>query len=1635
MAPFGQRYCEVCDVYITRKNFCQHLKTRRHLEKVKTNENQYLATIDKTEDSTLKRRKILESKNSGSGNESVIDIDYSGNVGSGQSPYSNVFVEDILHFMKQISRPINDSTPPCTCSKCVEAIKYLGLTVQDSNTNLNDIDKEIESEENKKVVDEKCIDFNRAYQSLIVFPPSNSIDQGKVQIWKSIIEFAKKFDEKKLISIEQENKENIPPPNFAPRLGEWNDSPHPSIEFARQHDTHRCTQFGEELPEYIKFLHCHEETFHFFCVKDERTNCRLGQHFKSKAHKDQVDRKKKLRCNICTVQFGRGIELDKHRRSEEHATKWREIREAAGQTTSDLVTNSKPEFTSIFECAICGESFPNAKAVSDHEKTNKHKRRVLMDQPREADTSNELFHVYKARSAMKGLYCLYMMCCENRKVNSHLETFMIESTDISVGLIQKELRLKKVLKVAYNISALYCRSEVPGNETAGKAEEQKLLKSRQYIFTLVGSQKIEQVLQNKIYPEVLQANERILLAGSDWRFDQVVWGELVFNTFDVMKCGISGSSYIPLPEELSKRRSILNLKNDDDKCFMYSIFSYFYKHDIRKRHLMSTYRDTDAVISYIQAAYSIEFDFSNLSFPVPLHDINKFEKNNPRVSINVFGLTGASNCRLYPLKSVDREKEFHFDLLYLKQGSDSIAKDDGLYDERYSDVSEDEDDDERLQYYKSHYCLILDLAMLLNSQVSSNGHRISVCKRCFATFRGNGKEERLVVHKFYCNENTVVPARYALAKEGEKFRYIMRGNECPLDYCMFADFETMLKDPSQEENEANEEQVDTMEEEMEVTFPRRIGRARTSHLHVLREHIPSCYASYLTSPNDRWNDEVMGDEDKARVYLGEDAAQNFINYAKCVGYKVMDAVNRFPNVPDMDKDERERILFTAKKCILCQKQFELLETAKCIHHCHRTGKIIGVAHNSCNLKFKRQTFLPIYFHNGSRYDFHLIMQSSFQGCEIKVIPHTEERYVSFIVYLSRTFSLHFIDTYRFLSDSLKNLSKLLGSDEFHNVNDYFRNDELSDLAKQKSFYPYEYVSSFEKYNEISLPPQDAFHDTATGNRISDEDYSFACNVWEKFECQSLGDYTKIYCLIDVLILSDVFCAFRAMCIRQYKLDPARYVTLPSYSFDVMKKLSGAKLDLFTDRQINMYCFFENAIRGGIVNVVRRYVKANSKLMPEIYDPSKVPEKIEYIDANGLYSWAMQQYLPVSHFKALSEEDVALCTPETIMNLHDESDWGYYFDVDIDYPRELHDKHNDFPFLCEKKVIDNVEKLVCTLENKRNYHVHYRTLKQALKHGLVLKKINKIIKFKQAPILRSYINLNTRLRANSQSPFEKSMYKLMCNAIFGKTIENARKRMNFTLATNVEQYKKLVCRTNFKESVYFNPNLVGVNRYKTSVSLKLPIYLGASILDISKTLMYEFFYEKMPLIFGNVKYNLCYMDTDSFIFSFNDHSFAPYLQKYIHLFDLSDYPISHKLFDQSNRKVPGVFKDELCGKNISEFVALTPKVYAYKIYETGEEKKKAKGVLSSIVKKELHIDLYKDVLFNNAVIMKPQHLFNVHLHNIRTIRQNKVALALRCHCKRVFFDNINSYAYGHYNCISIDNDNNDVEEDADELLSE
>ena len=435
---------------------------------------------------------------------------------------------------------------------------------------------------------------------------------------------------------------------------------------------------------------------------------------------------------------------------------------------------------------------------------------------------------------------------------------------------------------------------------------------------------------------------------------------------------------------------------------------------------------------------------------------------------------------------------------------------------------------------------------------------------------------------------------------------------------------------------------------------------------------------------------------------------------------------------------------------------------------------------------------------------------------------------------------------------------------------------------------------------------------------------------------------------------------------------------------------------------------EEGIRGAICHSIHRYAKANNKYMKN-YDKNKKSSYIQYLDANNLYGWAMSQKLPVNGFKWV--KNTSKIDEKFMKNYNEDSDKGYIFEVDIKYPRRLHDLHSDLPFLLKRIKIHKCKKLVCNLRNKKKYVVHIRPLKQALNYGLKLKKVHRIIEFNQESWLKPYIDMNTELRKIAKNDFEKDFFKLMNNAVFGKTMESVRKHRDIKLVITDKKRSKLVSEPNYHTMNYISEDLSIIEMKITKVKMNKPIYLGLPILEISNLLMYEFWYDYMKPNYGdNVK--VCYMDTDSFIMNIKTEDCYKDIANDIEKrFDTSNYECNRPLPTRKNKKVIGLMKDELGRRVITEFVALRPKTYSY-LTDDCKEDKKAKGTKKCVIKRMIKFDDYKSCLLNGEVILKSQQRFISKGHNVYTENINKIALSSNDDKRMVSSDKITSYPYGY-----------------------
>ena len=399
----------------------------------------------------------------------------------------------------------------------------------------------------------------------------------------------------------------------------------------------------------------------------------------------------------------------------------------------------------------------------------------------------------------------------------------------------------------------------------------------------------------------------------------------------------------------------------------------------------------------------------------------------------------------------------------------------------------------------------------------------------------------------------------------------------------------------------------------------------------------------------------------------------------------------------------------------------------------------------------------------------------------------------------------------------------------------FCNNDLNKfiLLLRKGVYPYEYMDSWERFNETSLPSKKEFYSSLNMEHIDEIDYRHGNNVFKSFKLENLGHYHDLHVKSDTLLLADVFENFRDMCIKEYELDPAHFVSLPGLAWQACLKKTNIELELLTD--YDMLLMVEKGIRGGISHSIHRYAKANNKCMKN-YSNIEESSYIQYLDTNNLYGWVMSKTLPVNGFKWLDSNKINKINEDFIKNYDENNDKGYILEVDVKNRKGLHELHSDLPLLSERMEVNKCKKLVCNLFNKKKYVVHIDALKQALNHGLKLKKIHRVIKFNQKKWLKPYIDMNTELRKVAKNDFEKDLFKLMNNSVFGKTMENIRKHRDIKLVTTDKKRSKLVSEPNYHTINLISEDLSIIEMTKTKVKRNKPIYLGLSILEISKTLM-------------------------------------------------------------------------------------------------------------------------------------------------------------------------------------------------------
>ena len=1023
---------------------------------------------------------------------------------------------------------------------------------------------------------------------------------------------------------------------------------------------------------------------------------------------------------------------------------------------------------------------------------------------------------------------------------------------------------------------------------------------------------------------------------------------------------IKASSYIDLPKELKNKNAIINMKNEDNnKCFLWCVLRALNPKDKNAERIDKDLKSKENTLN-----------MEGIDYPVSLKDIKRFEKQNLDISISVLGYS--KDERIYPLriseftkKKKEDERKHNIVLLLIKNGDNS------------------------------HYCYVKNLSALLSSQINKHGHKLYFCLNCLS---GYDDPEKLEKHKEYCSEEESIKINMPKPDTYIKFKNYLYSERAP--FAIYADFESILKP------------LDTCKPD-----------PNKSYTHKYQKHEPLSFVYYIKS----FDESVY--KSTLRKYVKEneedpDPIDVFINWLE----EDVKIISGLGNEPMKITAEEEEQFKQASNCWICGNLLNIQDRVR--DHCHYTGRYRGAAHNICNLKYSKPNNISVFFHNLTGYDSHLFIKklNTTMG-NIDCIPNNEENYISFSKTIKtgeyknkngetkdKYFKIVFKDSLKFMASSLEALVNNLPEGALNNLNKYFTSKQVK-LLKQKGFFPYDYMDSIEKLKDPTPPPQKAFYSKLTGKGINNYNYNHVLNVWKTWNMKTFKEYLELYNVTDVLLLADVFENFRDICLKKYGLDPVYYYTAPGLAWDAMLKMTKINLELLSD--VDKLLMIEKGIRGGISIISNRYGKANNKYMKD-FNKKEASKYLMYVDANNLYGAAMSEKLPVHSFKWMTNKEI-----ENLFNNQIVQVWNKnpcILEVDLEYPEELHDLHNDYPLCPERVECDRgVKKLIPNLRHKNNYVIHYKNLMQCLRLGMKLKKIHRGIKFIEAAFLKPYIDKNTNLRALAKNNFEKDFFKLMNNSVFGKTMENIRNRVNVKLVDAGEQFKKLAAKPNYNGRKIFNENLVSVHMKKTSLEMNKPVYLGMSILDLSKIIMFDFHYKYIKPKYGK-QAKLLFTDTDSFLYEIQTEDFYKDISGDVKdRFDTSDYPENHPsgIPTGINKKVLGMFKDEAAGKILKEFVGLRAKLYSYKMDE-GKENKRCKGIKKAVVEKSITHEDYLTCLITGIEQLRRQNIIRSYEHVLYTEEINKIALSAADDKRYLLKDSFDTLAWGHYKIRDLEN---------------
>ena len=1054
---------------------------------------------------------------------------------------------------------------------------------------------------------------------------------------------------------------------------------------------------------------------------------------------------------------------------------------------------------------------------------------------------------------------------------------------------------------------------------------------------------------NEALEQILDAYDVYMKKGSGWVLDRVMFSQINVYRYQA----IGGGGYKPVKKF---RQSVLPeslVKNTNSILTMRPTpDGKCFLHCILAAlfPLPSGRQDRTRPKAYLDREKELNTD--GLRYPVTLEQIPGFEQSNGLV-INVVAL--------------DEDEKMYF-AYKSRASSEKVVN---------------------LLLYNDHYSLITSWGCFLN--YSGKNKRI-LCKKCGNFFRSSAGTTCETCQGMEETGNLV------FLEKGSKQKFTNFKNVSPQPFVYYCDLETVLV-PNEVVDECAKMKKTKIHQPIAIGLLRCCTEKKYQHKRPI-------------------------------IHAGKDCIEKFYETLK-KEIAFMDEILSTVNHPLDMTPEQEEAHLRATNCYVCEKLLASDEKMRDHNHLKRRENYLGAACNECNLnrtdlKLKRT---PLIFHNGGRFDIHFLIQKLHVLDQpiTNIIGKTGENIMCMELFGKR---LVVVDSMNHLSSSLSSLVDMLqkSGKPLPHTERMLKGDQIGlKLMSRKGVFPYDYVDCEEALLETKeLPDREKFYDELQERELSEEDYDHARSVWQHFDCKSLWEYMMVYLKSDITLLADVFENYRRFFEEKFSLDCTKYLSLPSLSYDCMLKFTKCKLDQVSDREI--YEFLKRGLRGGVSMIPLRYAKANNPGL-KCYDPGKPISHLIYLDCNALYSSIMTKKLP---YKKLSfvdmKKDEVL---QIVQNYDPESKKGYMIECDLTYPPDIHDLTRDLPLAPEHRKVsdemlspmgeklkkeldiadDKSKKLLSTQYDKEQYVCHVENLQFYLQMGMKLVKVHKVLEFKQKAIFKPYVELCIRERNREvTSSDEKAMWKLCCNAIFGKTITNPEKKTCMKLVSDAKKVLNAVKSSRFKHADVINSRIVQVTGERRKNLINTPYYAGVAILELSKLLLMKMHYEHFMKKYGRFKLRLCMTDTDSLLYHIQTENLYEELRD-MGIVEFSNYPEDHPCYDKTNGGKLFYLKDESAGKPIKCFVGLRAKSYSVQYDDEKYNKMVGKGVPRSKLRSITHEDMLK-VLETHLIKNVMSNQLRSFKHTMFSIRQEKVALSPFDNKRYVCQDGINTLPYGH-----------------------